>query len=89
MHEGRLFRDMRIKIDGQRFVGCTFERCSMVYFGGDLPHFEGGTIESCAWELAGAAKQTIKFLVMMRELGAPEIAERFIDQVRSERRTAN
>lgn len=82
MHQGKLFKKMRIALDGQHFIGCTFDRCWMVYFGGDLPRIEGGTIENCSWELAGAAKQTVQFLVMMRELGAPEIAEQVIDQIR-------
>lgn len=82
MRQGKLFRNMRIALDGQHFVQCTFERCSMVYFGGAPPRIEGGTIENCSWELAGAAKQTLQFLVMMRELGAPEIAEQVINQIR-------
>jgi hypothetical protein len=88
MRQGMLFRKMHIALDGQHFVGCTFEHCSMVYFGGDPPRIEGGTIENCRWELAGAAKQTVQFLVMMRELGAPEIAEQVIDQIRHGRLSA-
>lgn len=83
------FRDTKVVLDGEHFVECTFERCSLIYGGGRLPLFDGGTIDSCNWQLTDAARRTIQFLMTLRELGAPDVVDQVIDQLRHPKLPAN
>ena len=62
-HTGKTFKDQQVAIDGDSFEKCKFDRCRIVYSGGDhtsMSHcvFENG----CAFELDGAAARTMAYL---------------------------
>jgi hypothetical protein len=63
------FHDIRVSLDGATFVGCTFERCTLL-FSGVLPcHLAENTFNNCKWELAGPASQTIGFMTAIYSQG--------------------
>jgi len=59
------FRDITIRIDGRRFIDCTFERCKLEYAGGPPPVFENCTLIDTTWWFAESAGNTIGFLQAM------------------------
>lgn len=82
MHQGKRFSDRRVDLDGQTFVDCTFERCTLVFSGGALPIFHKVTFDSCHWQLDGAARHTALFLVLLRDIGGSEVVDKFIEDLR-------
>jgi hypothetical protein len=81
MHKGKRFSDRRVDLDGQTLIDCTFERCKLVFSGGELPTFHGTTFDSCQWIFGGAALRTGLFLALLRDLGGGEIVNGFIEQL--------
>ena len=62
---GETFRDVTVRVDGQHYVNCTFERCKMEYAGGPPPVFEDCTLIDVGWWFAESAGNTIGFLQSM------------------------
>jgi hypothetical protein len=63
------FHDIRISLDGATFVGCTFERCTLVFSGLLPPHLAGNGFHNCKWEFAGPAAQTLGFMTSLYSQG--------------------
>lgn len=87
-HEGVLFSDRDVQLDGVEFVGCEFQRCVLVYSAepniiGDVGlHLTGCHFEDCQWSFVGAAGRT---LVALRDLsmdGFAQVVERVIETIR-------
>jgi hypothetical protein len=51
-----------VVLDGNEFVGCTFQSCKLVYKGGELPRLQRCHFARCSWHLEEAAQRTIQFL---------------------------
>ena len=51
----------RIQLDGKYFVGCTFDRCEVIYGGGETS-WEGVNWSNCHFSLLGAANFTVQVL---------------------------
>lgn len=56
------FSDSREVIDGNEYIDCRFERCDIVYCGGDIPNIVGCTFDACQWHFEDAAERTLAFL---------------------------
>jgi hypothetical protein len=61
-YKGQYFTDSREVLDGNRYDGCTFQRCTIVYRGGELPHITRCSFGDCAWQLEDAADRTLAYL---------------------------
>jgi hypothetical protein len=62
-HKNETFTDRRVDIDGNSFEGCTFERCQVVYSGGEHSRMVGCTFkDDCTFHLDGAASRTLAYL---------------------------
>jgi hypothetical protein len=59
------FRNAIVHLDGHSYRSCRFERCRLVYAGGELPSMIDCTFEGCSWRLAGAAARTLRLMRAM------------------------
>ena len=50
-----------VQLDGKSFVGCTFERCEVIYGGGETL-WEAVNWSDCKFTLVGAANFTVQIL---------------------------
>lgn len=83
LHQSKKFSNERINLDGQRFMYCHFERCTLVYCASGPVHLEGNSFDSCNWELEGAALATIQHLNFMWNIkGLKPVVEQAIDLIR-------
>jgi len=72
------FRDATMHVDGQSYRGCRFERCRLIYSGGDLPRMIECVFVQCHWTLEGAGARTLRLMKAMVERGGSmrELVER-------------
>jgi hypothetical protein len=77
--------DTEAVMDGNVYLGCTFERCKMIYRGGGIPHIADCRFEECTWQFEEAAERTILFMKLlyhgMGENG-PQLVESAITMIR-------
>ena len=77
------FADQEVRLDGREFVGCTFERCKLIY-GGGLPFFIGGNaINGCNFEFTGSALNTLNTLRMLHHSGMGEVVDAVMTGIRA------
>jgi hypothetical protein len=82
--EGRTIRKGVIRLDGNQFVNCTIEDCT-IEFAGNLEGVVliGCTINRCAIGLVGPALDTLAFLgLIYHQEGFTEIVEGWINGIR-------
>ena len=60
--EGTTFENQRVDLDDNKFVGCDFRRCDLVYSGGRPPVLIQNNIAHCQFKWEGAAQRTLAFL---------------------------
>jgi hypothetical protein len=63
--DGQAFADTREVVDGNKYLNCRFERCEIVYCGGEIPHMIGCTFDACAWHFEDAAGRTLQFMNLL------------------------
>ncbi len=83
-HDGKSWTDVSEVIDGNKYTNCRFERCTMVYKGGELPHMSHCHFESCSWQFAGAAERTLVFMRHMYQgmgQGGKDLIEETVRQL--------
>jgi hypothetical protein len=51
-----------VALDGKSFFLCTFDRCEVVYGGGDMAH-EGCTFSGCRITFVGPAHATVQWML--------------------------
>lgn len=67
--ENQTFQDQSVSVDGKRFVACTFESCTLLYTGGDVPAFAKCRFNDVSLQFGESAVDTLKFLSGLREGG--------------------
>lgn len=81
-HEGQVFADRRVELDGNRFRDCRFARCELVYAGGSPPELVGCHFEDCQWAFAGSAAVTLGFLSALHGGGFTQLVENTFEMAR-------
>ncbi|MEX0677333.1 MAG: hypothetical protein WD063_09670 [Pirellulales bacterium] len=72
-------------IDGNEYQECRFEKCRMIYRGGEIPRITGCQFDDCTWHFEGAAERTLLF---MRQLyhgmgpGGTQLIEATLSELR-------
>ena len=79
--QNQQFTNENVDVDGNRYEGCVFTNCNLVYRGGGLPVFAGCQFPQTTIQLAGDAFQTITFLKGMRRAGLSGAVDRVLDAV--------
>lgn len=72
-----------VVLDGNEYIDCEFNGCTMIYSGGDLPKFSGKTspIAFPIWKFEGAALKTMDFLISLYTKD-PNAVEGLFNQIR-------
>lgn len=60
--EDQQFADEPIRLDGNEFVRCRFERCQLTYAGGPVPTLAECQFVDVNWQFSEAAANTLQFL---------------------------
>jgi hypothetical protein len=83
-YQGQTFRNESIELSGNRFHGCTFEKCKLIYRGDISPTFKDNHFIDSVFEFADAAMRTIYFLSGMYHAGngGREIVEDTFERIR-------
>jgi hypothetical protein len=76
---GKTFANTREIIDNNRYVDCIFNRCTIVYAGGEIPHISGCQFNDCQWQFEDAAERTLVFMKMLYH-GTGENGRKMIDE---------
>ncbi len=81
MIEQSQFHNTRVPLDNQRFVNCTFNKCSLEYAGSGLVQLEGCVFHDCTYVFNGAAGNTVKFMTELYKI-MPQAIEVTFDKIR-------
>lgn len=54
-----------VELDGNEFIGCVFENCTVVYSGGKQPLITRCSFNNFTFEFRGCADNTVTFLRSM------------------------
>ena len=81
----RTFEDVRIELDANQYVNCTFKRCRIVYSGAGPFSLDGCTFDDVRWQFSGRAANTLAFMQGMYHgsgLGGRKLIEDIFNQIR-------
>jgi hypothetical protein len=84
-HKEQTFTDVTEVIDGNQYIDCKFEKCLMIYRGGDIPSIRGCNFNDCRWQFEEAAERTLVFMrLIYHGMGSngPEMIEAAFNSVR-------
>ena len=77
--EKRTFRQEELVVDGNSYVGCIFDGCSLKYCGGIQPKFEDCKVLHSELDLQGSAARTVEFLRQWHMV-YPEWCKAFVEK---------
>lgn len=76
------YQNMTEVIDGNVYINCRFQNCTIVYAGGEIPVIQGGSFDNCAWRFEGAASRTLEFMSQLYNAGGKPFIEECFDHIR-------
>ena len=53
MQSSTAFTRETVQLDGETFSDCDFQKCRMVYAGGEAPVFDNCRFDDCDWNVDG------------------------------------
>ena len=71
-----------MKLDGSEFRNCQFKGCAFVYAGGPPPAIAGCNFDSCTWQFADEAANTVAFLSGFYNGGFADLIEATFHEIR-------
>ena len=80
--EGQTFKNEAIKLDGNEYTNCTFEKCELIYAGYGSVSLAGNEFIGCKWTFIDSAQRTIQFMTALYHGGAKELIEKTIENIR-------
>ena len=75
MNQRNTFRNVRVELDNQTFVNCTFEGCTIVFAARGPYNLNGCNFNNCQFALDRAAALTVKYLADMHRMNAPFVLD--------------
>jgi hypothetical protein len=79
------FKNDEVRLDGNAFVGCSFNNCVLVYGGGPLPVMINNSLKDVRWDFREAASNTIQFMTAIYHgmgEGGRQLVEQTIENIR-------
>lgn len=64
------FEDQTVDLDGNRYTRCNFNRCTIVYSGGEIPVLAHCNFSKETWHFKGAAERTLILLQEFSRAGS-------------------
>jgi hypothetical protein len=62
--EKKFFSNEEVLLDGNEFIDCHFDHCTMIYGGGTLPDIVNCSFKNPNWSLVKAASNTLELLTL-------------------------
>lgn len=81
MNSGMSYTHETVTLDGERFDGCEFRDCRLVYAGGKAPVFKDCAFHDCDWRFDGPAGATLDHLRSMWAAGAKVQVQGMIKEI--------
>lgn len=83
-YRDQTFKNERVELSGNRFHGCTFENCELVYRGEPSPTFKDNEFIDSVFVFADAAIRTMYFLsnIYHAGKGGQEVVEKTFEAIR-------
>jgi hypothetical protein len=78
MQTAIIFNHETVMLDGERYAGCEFRGCRLVYRGGEPPHFEDCRFDNCDWRFEDAAANTLAHLKVVWGAGGKSTVQALI-----------
>ena len=78
MQTAIIFNHETVALDGERYSGCEFRGCRMVFRGGEPPHFEDCRFDNCDWRFEEAAANTLAHLKIVWAAGGKATVQALI-----------
>lgn len=76
-HQGELFRNATVRVDGETYEGCTFDHCQVVFAGTGAFQASHCTFNACVFSFDGPALQTLRFMAAMYRLSSTVVEGMF------------
>lgn len=90
--EKQEFSNEEVRLDGNEFVECHFDHCTMTYAGGLLPDIINCSFKNPKWSLVEAASNTLELLSLFYHSmeGGKQLIENTFNYIRrGEERSVN
>lgn len=81
-YENRTFNDTDVLLDDSQFIGCTLERCNLIYHGAGVCTMKNCSIINCRVTFDGAAQRTLNMLAALYAGGFATLIEATFDNIR-------
>jgi hypothetical protein len=78
----KAFKDETVELDGNQYFNCGFHGCSLMYKGGDIPHFDNCRFEGGSFMFDKGAGNAVEFLRELYHAGLKANIEAFFDDIR-------
>ena len=80
--ENQTFRDQELDLDGNEFVNCKIENCTLVYRATGKVNLVGNHVSSPKFVFRDSAADTIAFLSTLYQLGLTDLIEGTFNNIR-------
>ncbi len=88
-HENLTFENKLIRIDGNQYIGCVFQSCTLQYGGFGDVKLKGCQFKKCSWSFVDAAARTVQFMSSLYHgagEGGKDLIEKTFKNIREGRR---
>lgn len=77
------FKNQTLQLDGNEYVGCSFERCSLTFRGEDSSTLDNCSYVDVDFNFDGPAKATLDFLQSLYQAGYETMVDEIFNSIRS------
>jgi hypothetical protein len=87
-HENEVFEDQIIQLDGNKYIRCKFQRCTLQFGGLADVSLENCEFHRSSWSFTEAAARTIQFMTGLYHgagEGGRELIEKTFENIRQKR----
>lgn len=81
-YSNKSFKDQDVNLDGNQYLGCSFQGCKLMYYGGPIPHFDGCKFDGGTFMFEKGAGNAVEFLRELYHAGLHLNVEAFFDDIR-------
>ena len=83
MQSSTAFTRETVQLDGETFYDCDFQKCRLVYAGGEAPVFTQCRFEDCDWKFEESAARTLEHMKAVWNAGGKQQLQGLIKEITS------
>ncbi len=86
--ENHKFENTDVRLDGNKYINCTFKRCHLIYGAKGVVTLDGCSFHECKWSFVDAAAMTINFMAGLYHgtgTGGKDLVEKTFENIRKGR----